>query len=454
LSEGSRDEKYWVSKSDAVLAKLLLRVPENKIRPRLDPTRRAVELLGDPQRSYRVVHVTGTNGKTSTTRFIERILREHGLKTGRFTSPHLVRLNERMALDGEPVSDEQLVSVYADIEPILEFVDQELAEAGDSPLTFFEALAVLGFAVFADAPVDVLVLEVGMGGAWDSTNVANGDVAVFTPIGLDHMDRLGNTIEEISETKSGIIKPGAIVVSSMQSPEALAVLERVANATAESFKLEGREFSIEGFEATPSGQVVSVSGIAGSYGPFNAPVFGVHQAQNLAVAIAAVEAFLGGGELSIADDVLRSAVSDVSSPGRLQLVRLEPPLLLDGAHNPAGALTLSKTLKTEFSDKPLVALIAVLAEKDAEGLLMNLSGVFERAVITQSTSPRSMPIADLEPVASLLLGCDVVGFSDFRAGLARAQEMASEVDGMVVVTGSITLVGDLIKLIQEESDAQ
>ncbi len=454
MSEGSRDEKYWVSKSDAVLAKLLLRVPENKIRPRLDPTRRAVELLGDPQRSYRVVHVTGTNGKTSTTRFIERILREHGLKTGRFTSPHLVRLNERMALDGEPVSDEQLVSVYADIEPILEFVDQELAEAGDSPLTFFEALAVLGFAVFADAPVDVLVLEVGMGGAWDSTNVANGDVAVFTPIGLDHMDRLGNTIEEISETKSGIIKPGAIVVSSMQSPEALAVLERVANATAESFKLEGREFSIEGFEATPSGQVVSVSGIAGSYGPFNAPVFGVHQAQNLAVAIAAVEAFLGGGELSIADDVLRSAVSDVSSPGRLQLVRLEPPLLLDGAHNPAGALTLSKTLKTEFSDKPLVALIAVLAEKDAEGLLMNLSGVFERAVITQSTSPRSMPIADLEPVASLLLGCDVVGFSDFRAGLARAQEMASEVDGMVVVTGSITLVGDLIKLIQEESDAQ
>jgi dihydrofolate synthase/folylpolyglutamate synthase len=454
LSEGSRDEKYWVSKSDAVLAKLLLRVPENKIRPRLDPTRRAVELLGDPQRSYRVVHVTGTNGKTSTTRFIERILREHGLKTGRFTSPHLVRLNERMALDGEPVSDEQLVSVYADIEPILEFVDQELAEAGDSPLTFFEALAVLGFAVFADAPVDVLVLEVGMGGAWDSTNVANGDVAVFTPIGLDHMDRLGNTIEEISETKSGIIKPGAIVVSSMQSPEALAVLERAANATAESFKLEGREFSIEGFEATPSGQVVSVSGIAGSYGPFNAPVFGVHQAQNLAVAIAAVEAFLGGGELSIADDVLRSAVSDVSSPGRLQLVRLEPPLLLDGAHNPAGALTLSKTLKTEFSDKPLVALIAVLAEKDAEGLLMNLSGVFERAVITQSTSPRSMPIADLEPVASLLLGCDVVGFSDFRAGLARAQEMASEVDGLVVVTGSITLVGDLIKLIQEESDAQ
>ena len=454
MSEGSRDEQYWVSQSDAVLAKLLLRVPESKIRPRLDPTRRAVELLGDPQRSYRLIHVTGTNGKTSTTRFIERILREHGLKTGRFTSPHLVRLNERMALDGEPVSDEQLVSVYADIEPILEFVDQELAEAGDSPLTFFEALAVLGFAVFADAPVDVLVLEVGMGGAWDSTNVADGDVAVFTPIGLDHMDRLGNTVEEIAETKSGIIKTGAIVVSSKQSSEALAVLERVSNASAESFKLEGRDFYIQHFEATPIGQVVSVAGLAGNYGAFNAPVFGVHQAQNLAVAIAAVEAFLGGGELAIADDVLRSAVSDVSSPGRLQLVRTEPPLLLDGAHNPAGALTLAETLKTEFSDKPLIALIAVLADKDAEGLLANLSGIFERAVITQSTSVRSMPIADLEPVASSSLDCDVLGFSDFRAGLARAQEIASEVDGTVVVTGSITLVGDVIKLIQEESDAQ
>jgi dihydrofolate synthase / folylpolyglutamate synthase len=454
LSESSKDEKYWFAQSDAVFEKLLLRVPENKIRPRLEPTRRAVELLGDPQRSYRVIHVTGTNGKTSTTRFIERILREHGLRTGRFTSPHLLRLNERMAIDGEPVSDEQLVSVYADIEPILEFVDQELADAGDSPLTFFEALAVLGFAVFADAPVDVLVLEVGMGGAWDSTNVADGDVAVFTPIGLDHMERLGNTIDEIAETKSGIIKPGSIVVSSKQSHEALAVLEQVANTRSESLKIEGRDFSIADFQATPTGQVVSVAGLAGNYGPFNAPVFGVHQAQNLAVAIAAVEAFLGGGELSIADDVLRSALSDVSSPGRLQLIKTEPALLLDGAHNPAGALTLATALREEFSEKPLIGLIAVLVEKDAEGLLSNLSGVFEHAVITQSSSPRSMPIADLDLLSAGALGCDTNAFSDFEAGLARAQELAASVDGMVVVTGSITLVGDVLRLIQEESDAQ
>jgi len=454
LSLEARDDKYWASQSDLILEKLMLRIPENKIRPRLEPTRRAVELLGDPQRSYRVIHVTGTNGKTSTTRFIERILREHGLRTGRFTSPHLVRLNERMALDGEPVSDEQLISVYSDVEPILEFVDQELAETGENPLTFFEALAVLGFAVFADAPVDVLVLEVGMGGAWDSTNVADGDVAVFTPIGLDHMERLGNTLEEIAETKSGIIKSGSLVVSSVQEPSVLAVLEQVSGQIAEGFKLEGRDFHVREFVPSSTGQSISISGLAGQYGPYAAPVFGSHQGQNLAVAVAAVEAFLGGGKIEIADDVLRSAISDVSSPGRLQLIKTEPALLLDGAHNPAGAQILASALRAQFSDKPLVGLVAVLADKDAIGLVSNLAGVFESVVITQSSSPRSMPAAELELVASQGLSEDVSSISDFHLALESAKQRAREIDGMVVVTGSITLVGDIIKLIQEDSDEE
>lgn len=454
MSQEAKDEKYWASQSDAVLEKLLLRIPENKIRPRLEPTKRAVELLGDPQRSYRIIHITGTNGKTSTTRFIERILREHGLRTGRFTSPHLVKLNERMAIDGEPVSDEQLTSVYADIEPILEFVDRELVDAGQSPLTFFEALAVLGFAVFADAPVDVLVLEVGMGGAWDSTNVADGDVAVFTPIGLDHMDRLGDTVAEIALTKSGIIKPGAIVVSSAQSTEALEVLSKVAKVTAEEFVLEGRDFSVASFSPEDSGQSVAIRGLAGSYGPFHAPVFGAHQSQNLAVAVAAVEAFLGGGKIAISDDILRSAISDVSSPGRLQLVKTEPPLLLDGAHNPAGSKTLADALRSEFAARPLVGVLAILADKDAEGLLSNLKGVFASVVLTQSSSPRSMLVTELETVAKTSLDQPVVSFSDHQAALAHAQGIAQKIDGMVVVTGSITLVGDVIKMIQEESDEE
>jgi dihydrofolate synthase/folylpolyglutamate synthase len=454
LSAEVHDEKYWESKAAFVLEELMKRVPENKIRPRLEPTRRAVELLGDPQRSYRVIHITGTNGKTSTTRFIERILREHGLRTGRFTSPHLLKFTERMAIDGEPVSDEVLYSVYVDIEPILVMVDQELATQSEAPLTFFEALSVLGFAVFADAPVDVLVLEVGMGGAWDSTNVADGDVAVFTPVGLDHMDRLGNTISEIAETKSGIIKQGALVVTSDQTPEALQVLQRVSSEKAEGLFQLGKDFSVESHQATSTGQRVEVSGLAGKYGPYEAPVFGIHQSANLAVAIAGVEAFLGGGQVPIADDVLRSAVADLSSPGRLQLVRTEPALLLDGAHNPAGAKTLAVSLKSEFSDKPLVGLVAVLSDKDVAGVFGELAGCFEQLVVTESSSNRSLDIADLEKLAIEHSGTKTKAVSGVRVALERARMIALEIDGMVVVTGSISLVGDVLQILQEESDAE
>lgn len=454
MSTEVHDEKYWESNAAFVLEELMKRVPENKIRPRLEPTKRAVELLGDPQRSYRVIHITGTNGKTSTTRFIERILREHGLRTGRFTSPHLLKFTERMAIDGEPVSDEVLYGVYVDIEPILELVDQELAAQSEAPLTFFEALSVLGFAVFADAPVDVLVLEVGMGGAWDSTNVADGDVAVFTPVGLDHMDRLGNTISEIAETKSGIIKQGALVVSSEQDSEALQVLKRVSSEKGEGLYLLGSDFFVESQEATSTGQRVSISGLAAKYGPYEAPVFGIHQSANLAVAIAAVEAFLGGGQVPIADDVLRSAVADLSSPGRLQLVRTEPALLLDGAHNPAGAKTLAVSLKSEFSEKPLVGLVAVLSDKDVAGVLMELEGCFERIVVTESSSNRSLVLSELETIANEQSGTRVEAVAGVAKALERARTIAKEIDGMVVVTGSISLVGDVMQILQEENDAE
>jgi len=278
LIENLSEEHYWALKAQEVEDALLARVPENKIRPRLEPTARLAELLGDPQKSYRVIHVTGTNGKTSTSRFIERLLREHGLRTGRFTSPHLVKLNERMSLDGEPVSDERLYNVWTEIQPIVELVDVELELAGEDALTFFEVLAVLGFAIFADAPVDVLVLEVGMGGEWDSTNVADGDVAVFTPISLDHMDRLGDTIEEIAKTKAGIIKSGAIVLSSAQKPEALRVLSDRAASVGEKFLTYGKDFGVITTLVNKLGQTVSVRAVAGEYEDLNLPVHGGYQA--------------------------------------------------------------------------------------------------------------------------------------------------------------------------------
>ncbi len=443
-------EAFWADKAKEVEAALLTRIPENKLRPRLDPTRRAVELLGDPQRSYRVIHVTGTNGKTSTTRFIERLLREYGLRTGRFTSPHLVRLNERMAIDGEPVSDEVLFEVWNDIAPILEIVDDELEAAGDTKLTFFEALAVLGFAIFADAPVDVLVLEVGMGGEWDSTNVADGDVAVFSKIGIDHAERLGDTISEIAETKSGIIKPGAIVVSSQQPAEALEVLAAKAAQVADAFKVEGQDFAVLDVDPQAAGQGLSVRGLAGEYLDLFLPLHGQYQAENAALAIAAVEAFIGGAERKLMDDVVRVAIADASSPGRLQVVNREPLTILDAAHNPDGAASLAQALVEYFGAPKAVGVLAVLAEKDAIGLLRQLSESFDHVVITASSSPRAIDPIELGELAKTVFGEQNVSVAaTAREAMALAHSIRPE-NGAIVVAGSISLVGDVLALIQEE----
>lgn len=445
-------DAFWAEQAAVVEAELLERVPENDIRPRLEPTRRAVELLGDPQKSYRIIHVTGTNGKTSTTRFIERILRETGLRTGRFTSPHLVKMSERIAIDGEPVSDQVLVELWQDTKPILELVDAELAAQGESRLTFFEALAALAFVIFADAPIDVLVLEVGMGGAWDSTNVADGDVAVFTPIGLDHVERLGHTIAEIAETKSGIIKPGAMVVSALQHGDAFDALSTVAKETAESFAQLGGEFDVLDLEADGFGQRFSVRGLAGEYRDLFLPLLGGYQVENAAVAIAAVEAFLGGGKYRIADDVLRPALADVSSPGRLQALSRKPLVLLDAAHNPHGAAVLGATLATTFSSNRWVGVLGILGEKDASGVLRALEPVLEEVVITRSNSPRALDVEELADLAREIFGEHRVRTANHVAtAINDAHDMLADgIGDAIIVTGSVTLVGEVLRLQQTE----
>ena len=435
---------------------LMARIPEHKLRPRLEPTRRAVELLGDPQRSYRVIHITGTNGKTSTSRIIERILREHGLRTGRFTSPHLINLNERIALDGEPISNEILYEAFKDIEPVLDMVDNELLEQGESRLTFFEALAVLAFAAFADAPIDVLVLEVGMGGAWDSTNVADGDVAVFTPIDLDHQERLGQSIAEIAETKSGIIKSGAAVVSAVQPKEALEVLERVTNEIGDTFRILGQDFTVTEFVESEIGITFSVQGLAGTYENLFIPLHGAYQAANAAVAIAAVEEFIGGATAPISDIILRPALADVSSPGRLQVVSKSPRIILDAAHNPHGAASLASALENSFGLPHVVGVVSILGEKDAEGILKHLETVMAEIIITKSTSVRAADTAQLATLAREIFGADRVSVEDdFRDALSLAEvKLPPTPNSTIVVTGTVSLIGDVLKFrqIQEDSD--
>lgn len=436
-----------------VEAALLARMPEHELRPRLEPTARAAALLGDPQKSYRVIHVTGTNGKTSTTRMIERLLREHSLRTGRFTSPHLVKINERIAVDGEPVSDEILVEIWNDIEPILKLVDAELDSEGEAPLTYFEALTLLAFSVFADAPVDVLVLEVGMGGQWDSTNIADGDVAVFTPIAIDHADRLGHTISEIAKTKSGIIKSGAIVVTAKQTPEAMMQLQVKTKELAERLLSYGKDF--EAIELVPEvkGQRFGLKTLAGEYHDLFMPLYGEHQVENASLAVAAVEAFLGNGERRILDDIVRVALVDVASPGRLQVVSREPLTIVDGAHNPHGVRSLVKALKSGFSSPKAVGVVGVLTGKNVDEMLESLSNSFEKVIVTASKSDRSIDAEELATVASKYWGSEKVQISSSVAKAiqdARDLAKANSFDA-IVITGSLSVVGEALEFVQEEN---
>ncbi len=442
--EAAAYEAEYQDAADEAYRELLERIGEGSPQPRLEPTRRAAELLGDPQRSAPVVHITGTNGKTSTSRMIESLLRAAGLKTGLLTSPHLVRINERIVIDGRPVTNEALARNWDDITPYLLMTDAELIANDEQPLTFFEALTLLAFAIFADAPVDVIVLEVGMGGEWDSTNIADGQVAVFTPIALDHQARLGNTVAEIARTKAGIIKPAAAVVTARQSIEALDELRAAAKIDEATMSIEQLDFALESTTVAVGGQLISVRGRAGRYDDVYLPLYGDHQAQNAAVALAAVETFLGDGSVKLADDVVSEGLGTVTSPGRLQLIGIEPTVLVDAAHNPHGARALAASLGEYFDFDEWTVVLSVLGDKDAHGIVAELAPAVTRFFVTNSASDRAIPHDELAELVAETAGPDaVVPFAHASDALERAREWALEAPRRaVLVTGSITLVGD------------
>ena len=445
-SDYELEDAEYQEDADRVYEELLARIGEAAPQPRLDATRRVLELLGDPQRSYPVVHVTGTNGKTSTSRISESILRAYGLRTGLMTSPHLIRVNERIVVDGQPISNRALAANWADIRPFLELVDSQLVAEGSEPLTFFEALTVLAFASFADAPVDVAVIEVGMGGEWDSTNVADGQVAVFAPIALDHTQRLGSTVAEIARTKAGIIKPAAAAVSAAQTPDALAELERAAELTESTLAVEGSAFELLGSTVAVGGQVIAVRGLAGTYRDLFLPLFGDHQGHNAALAIAAVESFLGGGTQPLVGDVLAEGLATATSPGRLQIIGTEPTVIVDAAHNPHGAAALAAALGSYFTFDEIAVVLGVLEDKDARGIVEALAPVATAFYVTQSQSERAIPADELVEIVREVTE-ETTDFDSFEDAITRARDWAAESERRaVVVTGSITLVGEAIAL--------
>ncbi len=438
------------ARADAVYAALLQRQGERWVQPRVERTRRVLELLDDPQRTYRVVHVTGTNGKTSTSRMIESLLRAHGLRTGLFTSPHLERFTERIMVDGEPIADAAVADAWDEIAPFVDLVDAELAAVADAPLTFFELLTVLAFVAFADAPIDVLVLEVGMGGSWDSTNTADGDVAVFAPIDIDHADRLGDTIREIAGVKAGIIKDGAAVVSARQHPDAEAVLRAAAADKEATISFEGADFALTDQRLAVGGQLISVRGLAGTYDGEYLPLYGGHQGFNAALAIAAVESLIGGGSQAITGDILAEGLSEATSPGRLQLVGVSPTVLVDAAHNPHGARALVVALRESFDFDEWGVVLGVLDDKDADGIVAAVAPI---ATHVFATAPDSERASDADRIADLAESHDLPAtvHTDVAAAAEAARAWAAASDRRaVVIAGSVVLAGEALAVAAAE----
>jgi dihydrofolate synthase/folylpolyglutamate synthase len=381
---------------------------------------------------------------------IEAGLRAHGLSTGRYTSPHLSKVTERISIDGAPVPDETFVRIWDEIRPYLQIVDSELEAAGQPRLTYFECLTILGFAVFADQPVNVAVMEVGLGGITDATNVGDGQVSVITPISLDHTELLGDTTGDIAYEKAGIIKPGGFLISAAQPVDAAQVLLEKAKDVGVPFRFEGVEFGVESRTVAVGGQMVTIQGIAGRYEDLLVPLHGAHQAENAAVAIAALEAFFGG-EKAIDAEILQEAFASVTSPGRLEVVRTAPTIIVDAAHNPEGIRVSAEAIHEAFNFTKLVVVVGVLREKDAEEILRqlqeSLGGLATEYCFTQSNSPRAVPAEDLAEIAvDLGFGEENIHVAekldDALEWAVERAEADDELAGGVLVTGSITLVAD------------
>ncbi|XRQ12758.1 bifunctional folylpolyglutamate synthase/dihydrofolate synthase [Actinomadura welshii] len=457
----------------SAVAAIMARGVEWEIDPTLDRIRDLVDVLGEPHRACPVIHIAGTNGKSSTARLIEALLRERGLRTGLFTSPEMTTLRERIAIDGEPLSEERFTETFLDVLPYVQLID------GKHParLSFFEVLTAMAYAAFADAPVDVAVVEAGMGGAWDATNVADGSVAVITPIGLDHTRYLGDTLEEIAGEKAGIIKPQSIAVVAQQPVEAAEVLlHRVVESGAAAAR-EGIEYGVLSRDIAVGGQQIRVQGLHGVYDEIFLPLFGEHQASNAATALAAVEAFasgaptrgeanleaatriapgesyLGGEQGQLDPALVRSGFAKSASPGRLEVARTGPTVLLDAAHNPAGMAATVATVTESFGFTRLAGVLAVAADKDAAGILDQLEPVLAELVVTRNSSPRSMPPEELAELAESIFGPERVHLSPrlddaIDRAIGLAEETGEYRGAGVLITGSVVTAGDARTLLR------
>ena len=434
-------DKENLVRLNEIAAALNKRWPENQIEPSLDRILALVDALGSPHLTYPTIHIAGTNGKTSTARMIDQLLANLGYRVGRYTSPHLESFTERISIKGEPISELEMIKTYEDIHLYLDLIDSRQPH----PISYFEALTAMAFVAFAEHPVDIAVIEAGMGGQWDATNVISSQVSVMTPIGLDHMEYLGNTVEAIAQTKAGIFKPESNVVLAAQSAQvAKVLLAQVAKVSAQPFR-QGVEFSLKNRALAVGGQLLSIQGVHGYYDEIFLPLYGDHQGNNASVALAAVEVFAG---VKLDTELVQDAFSKVSSPGRCEIVYKDPTVIIDAAHNPHGVSAIANTLNTEFDFELVVGVVAVLADKDVAGILKNLATTLDYLVITENGSNRAMNKDELAKIASQYFKAEQVEIiGDMNSAITYAIEkvaLFNQVnDGVaaVVITGSVATAG-------------
>jgi dihydrofolate synthase/folylpolyglutamate synthase len=435
------------------------RWPETKLEPSTARISALMEMLGSPQRGYPSIHIAGTNGKTSVARIVDALLTALNRRTGRTTSPHLQSAVERISIDGKPISPAQYVAAYREIEPFVQMVDQQSEAAGGPAMSKFEVVTAMAFDAFADAPIDVAVVEVGMGGRWDATNVVNAPVAVITPIGVDHADYLGDTIAEIAGEKAGIITKqeedlvptDTVAVIARQVPEAMEVLLAQAVRADAAVAREDSEFAVLGRQVAVGGQLLELQGLGGVYSDIFLPLHGEHQAHNAVVALAAVEAFFGAGaERQLDIDSVRAGFAAVTSPGRLERMRTAPTVFIDAAHNPAGAAALAQALHEEFDFRFLVGVVSVMSDKDVDGILIALEPAFDQIVVTHNGSPRALDVEALALRAEERFGPERVITAAtlpdaIESATALVEQSGNEGDGFsgagVVITGSVVTAG-------------
>ncbi len=433
---------------DAIEQALLKRWPETRIAPTLERISALVDALGSPQLTYPTIHVGGTNGKTTTSRMIDSLLFEMGLRTGRFTSPHLETYRERISINGQPIDPKALIFSYNDIAAYLDFIDSKF----ENPISFFEAITALAFAAFAEHPIDVGVIEVGMGGEWDATNVVDADVSVIMPIDLDHTEYLGSTIAEIAKTKAGIIKEGGFVVLAQQKSEAAVELLKRAAEVGADIAREGVEYVIESRTLAVGGQLLTIKTPKDTYEDIFLPLHGKHQASNAAAALVAVEAFFGEQELDY--EAVLAGFANVQSPGRCEVLHRDPTIIIDAAHNPHGAKALTETIQSEFTFDEVIGIFAAMADKDVEGALVELEKVMDSVIVTKNSSTRSMSVADVEAIASKIFGADrVFSAETLEAAIDKAikdsvRPLSEDTLG-ILITGSVVTVGEARTLVRK-----